>query len=123
MTMSDIINQHLVQGRDFTFAWAMFLDAFFAAGEHNKYEMTRYEPVELPLTLEMMAFLASSVHKLTREARIIVPNWVFQEKFVLKRPFFVGNPSDKLRLVYLVESPPEFKMRNIFTSENTLSRI
>ena len=123
MTMSDIINQHLVQGRDFTFAWAMFLDAFFAAGEHDKYKMTHDEPAELPLNHEMMAFLASSVHKLTREARIIVPNWVFQEKFVLKRPFFVGNPSDKLRLVYLVESPPEFKMRNIFTSENTLSRI
>ena len=123
MTMSSIINHHLLEGRDFTFAWAIFLNAFFAADNHDKHEMTRYEPVELPLTPEMSAFVASSVHKLTREAGMNVPIWVFQDKFVLQRPFFVGNPSDTLRLVYLVESPPEFKMRNVFTSENTLSRV
>lgn len=123
MTMVSIINRYLSVGRDFTFAWSMFLDAFYAAESDNKLVMVSESADRLSLDHNTLAFIASSVHKLTRESGLQIPVWVFDSKYYLRDPYFVGNPPDLLRLVYLAESPAEFKMRNVFSSENCLSRV
>jgi hypothetical protein len=51
-----------------------------------------------------------------------LPGWVSDGSLILDEPYFPGATTDLLKLVCLVESPPEFKMRNIFTTENVLSR-
>jgi hypothetical protein len=123
MNMVSIMNNYLRDGRDFTFAWSMFLDAFYAAQSDNKLEMLIEPADRLSLDENTLAFIASSVHKLSREADLEIPVWVYESKYFLKNPYFVGNPSDLLRIVYLAESPAEFKMRNVFSSENCLSRV
>jgi len=123
MNMVFIINNYLEAGRDFTFAWSMFLDAFYAAESDKKLEMVNEPADRLFLDENTLSFVASSVHKLTREADLEIPSWVFESKYFLRNPYFVGNPPDLLRIVYLVKSPAEFKMRNVFSSENCLSRV
>ena len=123
MNMVSIINQYLSFGRDFTFAWSMFLDVFYAADSEKKLVMVHEPADRLNLDDCLLAFIAASVHKLTREAGLQIPAWVFDSKYFLSDPYFVGNPPDLLRIVYLAESPAEFKMRNVFSSENCLSRV
>ncbi len=123
MNMVSIINQYLSVGRDFTFAWSMFLDAFYVAEKVEKIEMINESADRLSLDDCTLALIASAVHKLARESGLQIPVWVFDSKYYLKDPYFVGNPPDLLRLVYLAESPAEFKMRNVFSSENCLSRV
>jgi hypothetical protein len=45
MNMVSIMNKYLRDGRDFTFAWSMFLDAFYAAQSDKKLEMVN-EPAD-----------------------------------------------------------------------------
>ena len=123
MNMVSIINKYLSDGRDFTFAWAMFLDGFYVAESEKKLEMVRESADRLSLDDNSLAFIASSVHKLTREAGLEIPAWVYESKYFLRNPYFVGNPPDLLKIVYLAESPAEFKMRNVFSSANCLSRV
>jgi hypothetical protein len=123
MKMVLIVNKYLSDGRDFTFAWSMFLDAFYSAELDGKVEMFNEPAERLDLDQNTLAYIASSVHKLAREADLRIPAWVFDSKYFLRDPYFVGNPPDLLRLVYLAESPAEFKMRNVFSSENCLSRV
>ncbi len=101
----------------------MFLDAFYATESDKKLDMVNEPADRLSLDDNSLAFIASSVHKLTREAGLEIPAWVYESKYFLANPYFVGNPPDLLRIVYLVESPAEFKMRNVFSSENCLSRV
>ncbi len=68
MNMVSIMNNSLSVGRDFTFAWSMFLDAFYAAESEKKLEMVHDPADRLFLDENTLAFIASSVHKLSREA-------------------------------------------------------
>lgn len=69
-----------------------------------------------------LAYCAAGIHKLCREYGLDLPGWVMDKSLILDEPYFPGAATDLLKLVCLVESPPEFKMRNIFTTENVLSR-
>jgi hypothetical protein len=49
--------------------------------------------------------------------------WVDSIEFILKSPRFGMEVKGNLRLVLLIESPIEFKARNIFVSANALARV
>ena len=119
--MNEIIKKEMRSEKSFHFAWRIFLDCFYRADSSSKVEMVG-DKVNCGLDEKDSAFIAAAIHKLCREHSLEVPEWVFDPAFFLKDPYFSNNPPDVLKLIYLVESPPEFKMRNIFTSENTLSR-
>lgn len=121
-SINDIIKKEMATGKTFSFAWRIFLDCFYAADASSKLEMVTDE-VNCGANEKDGAFIAAAVHKLCLEYGLKVPKWVFHPEFFLRDPYFSNNPPDVLKLIYLVESPPEFKMRNIFTSENTLSRV
>lgn len=50
--------------------------------------------------------------------------WMSNKKFILDVPYFPnGITNGKLRLLLMIQSPPEFKSRNIYISENGCSRV
>ena len=69
------------------------------------------------------AFYAGTVEFLKNESNQKPPKWVFKKKYYLKTPWFANNfKSLKLKILIMIETPVEYKTRNIFLSENTFSR-
>jgi len=121
MTLDRILDKELSEGRNFSFAWRMFLDQFYSSTNEQMSLLVQSVPKCLD-DPRQLAYCAAGVHKLSREYQLDVPDWVKDKSLVLDEPYFPGATTDLLKLVCLVESPPEFKMRNIFTTENVLSR-
>jgi hypothetical protein len=118
-----IINTELSAGNSFTFAWGIFLDTFNSANTELKVSIIKDKPTCLDFDQRLASFLASSVHRLCNLNNLSDPPWIHDPEYILKDPFFLNNPPDPLKLIYLMESPPEYKCRNIFVSENVLTRV
>ena len=70
-----------------------------------------------------MAFISAMVNKLAIDYNLETPLWVYDIKyFELAKPHFAMDAKGDLRLILLVESPKQFRMRNIFTTSNVLGR-
>lgn len=69
------------------------------------------------------ALVASMVHKLCNDYQLTPPKWVFDNEFYLEDVYFSGDIEGKGRIRLLVESPPEFKLRNVFISGDSLMRV
>lgn len=67
------------------------------------------------------AYLAAVAEELARRHGLPQPGWTIGEERQLRRPWF-ATPLAALRAVLLLESPPAFRARNLFVSENALSR-
>ncbi|GIO35634.1 hypothetical protein J41TS12_04950 [Paenibacillus antibioticophila] len=115
-----LFSKEFSDGKSFSFAWRIFLDEYNRQDEEGKLKLVSNKPTLLEQ--RDLAFLAATVHRLTRLDGIKIPDWVVEDSTFLKEPYFTVK-GDKFRLLYLVESPPEFKMRNIFTVGNVLSRV
>jgi hypothetical protein len=63
-------------------------------------------------------YLAATSEELARLHRFPVPAWTARK---LHRPWF-ASPLAALRAVLLLESPPAFRARNLFVSDNALTR-
>lgn len=61
------------------------------------------------------AFLAAQVDYLCRRARVIPPRWTRDPRYVLEEPWF-SLPAPKLRAHLLLDTPTEFRNRNLFTT-------
>jgi hypothetical protein len=68
------------------------------------------------------AYLAAVAEQLACQHGFPVPPWVHADARKLHRPWF-ASPLAALRAVLLLESPPSFRARNLFVSENALSRV
>jgi hypothetical protein len=101
-----------------------FLDEFYAApGE----AALRATPVLLaPRFGEpgrvQDAYLAAAAEELARSFNLPLPAWTAGEERTLHRPWF-ASPLAALRAVLLLESPAGFRSRNLFVSENALTRV
>ena len=67
------------------------------------------------------AYLAATAEELARAYEFSLPAWTASEARKLHRPWF-ASPLAAVRAVLLLESPPAFRARNLFISENALSR-
>lgn len=120
--MTDIDNlfkKEFDDGRGFSFAWRIFLDEFYRRESSGQQSLIADRPTVLEG--KDLSFLAATVHKLAMDYELEVPTWCVDRSLVLKEPMF-STTNDKLRLLCLVESPVQFKLKNIFTVENVLSR-
>ena len=63
------------------------------------------------------AYLAATAAFLARQSGREAPTWTFGDTRFLKRPWFASDWPG-LRVHLLRESPPEFRERNLFISEN-----
>ncbi|CAM4068507.1 hypothetical protein L1N85_08545 [Paenibacillus alkaliterrae] len=121
MTIHEIFKEEFSAGRDFSFAWRIFLDRFYASTREFRVELIKFAPECLD-DRRHLSYCAAGIHKLCRENGLELPEWITDKSLILDEPYFPGATTDLLQLVCLVESPPEFKMRNIFTTENVLTR-
>jgi len=106
----------------FSFHLADFLDQFYL---ERRAEMLSEEPERLARRIEegdaADAYLAATALSLARLVGVHPPAWTRQESRKLKRPWF-ASPGRAIRATLLAESPAPFRERNLFVSENALSR-
>ena len=117
------VAQLTVNGDSFDRCLANFLDEFYAA------------PCEIALAAQPAllapifgepgrvqdAYLAATAEELARAGKFSFPLWTDDAARKLHQPWF-ASPLASLRTVLLLESPAAFRSRNIFISENALTR-
>ena len=67
------------------------------------------------------AYLAAVAVALSRSAGVVPPAWTRGTGRALRSPWF-AHPGAALRATLILESPASFRERNLFVSENALSR-
>lgn len=123
--MIDWLNdaEQALLGDSFDRCLANFLDGFYAMP--SAYALQR-EPSSLAVRSAELGpvqdvYLAATAEELAREFKLPLPIWVDAESRKLHRPWFASSLS-AMRAVLLLESPPAFRSRNLFVSENALTR-
>src|SRR5262249_16805894 len=111
------------QGDSFDRCLSNFLDEFYAAPGASAMadSPTLLSPMHGELGRVQDAYLAATAEELARAHGLPVPLWIDDEARKLHRPWFASDLA-ALRAVLLLESPPAFRSRNLFVSENALSR-
>lgn len=110
-------------GESFDLCLRNFLDGFFAAPTRTALEA---EPETLAAKLPQHgavedAYLAATAEWLAWKFDLPPPRWAFAPARSLRRPWFASQLA-ALRGLLLRESPAPFRSRNLFVSENALSR-
>ena len=111
------------QGGSFDRCLANFLDEFYAApnagalADPSMLLATQFG--ELGRVQD--AYLAATAEELARQFSLPISGWTNDETRKLHRPWF-ASPLAALRAVLLLESPASFRSRDLFVSENALSR-
>jgi hypothetical protein len=117
------VAQLTLDGEPFDRCLANFLDEFYAAPDAGALIDA---PALLAPTLGEQGqvqdvYLAATAEELARGQNFSPPEWVIDETRKLHRPWF-ASPLAALRAVLLLESPAAFRARNLFVSENALTR-
>lgn len=117
------VAQLALAGDSFDRCLANFLDGFYAAPDAQAF---RDAPELLAPRLGALgrvqdAYLAATAEELARRYDFALPAWTDTSDRKLRQPWF-ASPLAALRAVLLLESPPGFRARNLFVSENALSR-
>lgn len=111
------------RGESFDGCLANFLDDFYAAPDARALAGT--PPLLAPAAGEtgrvQDAYLAATAEALACANQFCIPAWVDEDSRKLHRPWFASSLA-ALRAVLLWESPPAFRSRNLFVSENALTR-
>jgi hypothetical protein len=109
-------------GRPLEIELGDFLDAFYRQPTGKSVS----EPPPLlagahPRGAMVDALLAAVAEHLSRRFDLPIPGWVFEPSRYLERPFFALE-APSFRATLLLESPAEFRSRNLFVTANVLSR-
>ena len=110
-------------GDSFDRCLANFLDEFYAAPKAVALSPTPglLAPRLGELGRVQDAYLAATAEQLACTHGFSVPAWVAGDDRRLHHPWF-ASPLAALRAVLLLESPAAFRSRNLFISENALTR-
>ena len=68
-------------------------------------------------------FYAGVVEMLAKEQGLKIPSWVYNKKYYLSEPVFMGGFKGEYRILIMIETPLIFKIRNIFIGKNTFDRV
>lgn len=111
-------------GEAFDLCLAEFLDEFYRAPSAVALAETPalLQPQFGRLGAVCDAYLAATAEEVARQHAVARPSWTGDPGRALHTPWF-ASPSPALRALLLVESPPSFRARNLFVSENALSRV
>ena len=116
------VSEATLDGDSFGRSLANFLDGFYlepntAAISQSPLFLAR----KIPDGDVKDAYLAATAEELARRFKLPSPAWIFDEDRKLHRPWFASS-LHALRGILVVESPVGFRSRNLFVSENALSR-
>lgn len=117
------VAQLTLSGDSFDRCLANFLDEFYAAPNAGALADA---PVLLAPTFGEQgqvqdAYLAATAEDLARVHQFSTSIWIAADERKLHRPWFASSLA-ALRAVLLLESPAAFRARNLFVSENALTR-
>jgi hypothetical protein len=117
------VAQLTINGDFFDRCLANFLDEFYAAPTTKA--LADAPPLLAPsfdkLGRVQDAYLAATAEELARTQQFSTPSWTEAAVRKLHSPWF-ASPLAALRTVLLLESPAAFRSRNLFISENALTR-
>jgi hypothetical protein len=122
-TLAEVVR--LTAGGDsFDRCLANFLDDFYAAPSAGALAETPalLAPRFGDLGRVQDAYLAATAEELARAFSFRAPVWAASEERKLHKPWF-ASPLAALRATLLLESPVGFRSRNLFVSENALTRV
>jgi len=118
VTALECLREASAAGEHYQRAVNGFIDEFRRAAPAEKARLIA-EPIGAPAPLP--GLVAAVVSALCREAGMAPPDWVGETGSPV--PFFAfPAKSFALRVRLMVESPPPFRVRNVFVPENFLSR-
>ena len=118
MTAIELLQSCTDAGAHFQRYVNAFVDEFRAASPQTRAEMVAKGPVE---TGRLEGLVAAVVSALCRETGTPAPAWV--QEIHSPEPFFAFPAKGfALRLRLMLESPPPFRIRNVFVPESYLSR-
>jgi len=120
-TMRNVLD-NVARGQDFHLLLGDFLDAFYRADDATKQSML-VEPPTAFAPREHLAYAAATAHKLANDNGLAVSAWVFESRCYAPAPFFGCRAKGNLRLLFMYQSPAEFKHRNLFVDANVLNRV
>ena len=111
------------QGDNFDRCLANFLDDFYATPRAEALlECPSLLAPQLGKAGQIQdAYLAATAEHLAGRHSLPFPMWTLDETRQLHVPYF-ATPQASVRAVLLLESPAAFRSRNLFVSENALSR-
>src|SRR5262245_35088185 len=117
------VAQLTLEGDSFDRCLANFLDEFYATPHADALaaQPALLAPALGEVGLVQDAYLAATAEELARRNQFPVPAWTAAEERKLHRPWF-ASPLAALRAVLLLESPAAFRSRNLFISQNALTR-
>jgi hypothetical protein len=122
-TLAEVAHLALA-GDSFDRCLANFLDGFYTAPDAQAFreapELLAPRVGELGRVQD--AYLAATAEELARRYNFVLPMWTDTPDRKLHQPWF-ASPLAALRAILLLESPPGFRARNLFVSENALSRV
>lgn len=105
---------------EYSYGLRDFLDGFYPASIEEKRKKLAEPPAALPFNPHFnFVYLCAVAEHLSMQYQIPAPKWTYGQR--LKDPYFAAK-SQGLRMCFLFESPSAFRGRNIFVSENVLSR-
>lgn len=118
------VAQFAVAGESFDLCLANFLDGFYYAPKAAGLlaAPVLLEPIAGELGRVQDAYLAATAEELSRRFEFPSPAWIQDDSRKLHRPWFASSLAS-LRAVLIQESPPGFRARNLFVSENALWRV
>ena len=111
------------QGDSFDICLANFLDGFYASPSAAAIMPipALLAPTQGKIGKVQDAYLAATAEDLAQRFSLPLPSWTRGEERQLHEPWFATTLAS-LRAVLILESPPAFRSRNLFVSENALSR-
>ncbi|MDE1995591.1 MAG: hypothetical protein KGI75_24035 [Rhizobiaceae bacterium] len=120
-TLAEAVSSHLETGVAFHFHLASFLDGFYVACSAEERRAGVDDEPPLSGDERFDALVGAIGEHLCRRWRLgIAPVWTENPARFLKRPWFLG--SERMKPVYLAESPSAYRRRFIFTEMEPLRR-
>jgi len=113
-----------INGEDENLLYGQFLDDFYSEKNiNNKYNLIKDEPVFDKNNRVFMTVLAGTAHKLAKDYGVKIPEWVFDDKYVLDEVHYAFDTKNIEFQEYLRNTTPtEYKSRNLMSGDTILKR-
>jgi hypothetical protein len=122
-TLAEVARISRENASDFAMALDEFADEFYLDHPDKVAQQRRLDPIPEPVGDSLIdAWIGAAGEHLAQRWGLSVPTWTQRsEHFALQDPAFFP-PSRALRGVLIVESPPAFRSRLLFTMVEPLAR-
>jgi|SRR5665647_77599 len=101
-----------------------YLDYFYYASQDERQASINEEPwYNKEISCENYAYVAAMVEKLCTDFSLQYPQWIFKDDYFLRDPWFPAYIKGRARIYLMLYSPVEFLRRNLYVSENVLTRV